>query len=192
MKEEVVIKKMDVLSDKRVPLRFYEVDVKKPDGSTLTQKREIYEQGNAVAVLLYNKEKGTVLLTRQFRLAGYLNGKNGYLVETCAGLMDDGNGPDEVAKKEIREETGYDVKSVTKIFEAYTSPGSYTEKIFYYVAAYKPEQKVSEGGGLEEESEEVEVLEWPFEKAYGMIETGEIQDAKTIMLLQYAKINGLL
>ncbi|HEX8332190.1 MAG TPA: NUDIX domain-containing protein, partial [Segetibacter sp.] len=141
---------------------------------------------------LFNKSKETVVLTRQFRVGSYINGNpEGKLIETCAGILED-NTPEEGILREIEEETGYKLTEVIKVFEAYMSPGSISEILHFFVAPYTPEQKITKGGGLEEEQEEIEVLEMPFDKAYGMIDTGEIKDAKTIMLLQYAKINKLL
>ncbi|MBD0349664.1 MAG: NUDIX domain-containing protein [Flavisolibacter sp.] len=192
MNTDVIIKETEVLSQKRFALKNYSIELKKKDGHFETQQREIYEHGNAIAVLLFNKERKTVILTRQFRLASYLNGnKSGYLIEACAGLLD-GDRPEEVVKKEVKEEIGYEIKKVQKVFEAYMSPGAFTEKIYFFVAEYTAENKISEGGGLKEEQEEIEVMEMELEKAYALIESGEVQDAKTILLLQYAKINGLV
>ncbi|MGZ3833223.1 MAG: NUDIX domain-containing protein, partial [Mucilaginibacter sp.] len=134
----------------------------------------------------------TVILTRQFRMPSYINGNtDGYLIECCAGLLDKDN-PEECIKRETEEETGYKVSDVKKVFEAYMSPGSVTEILHFFVAEYAKEMKVGDGGGLDEENENIEVLELPFSKALSMIITGEIKDAKTIMLLQYAQINNLL
>lgn len=191
MKPDVILKGAEVLSQKRFALKNYTFELKKKEGHYETQQREIYEHGDAVAVLLYNQEKRTVLLTKQFRLASYLNGnENGYLIEACAGMLDKDT-PEVAVKKEIKEETGYEVSKVQKVFEAFTSPGAFTEKIHFFVAEYAAENKVSEGGGLMEEGEEVEVLEMEFDRAYDLIASGGIQDAKTLLLLQYAKINGL-
>jgi nudix-type nucleoside diphosphatase (YffH/AdpP family) len=142
-------------------------------------------------VLLYNKDKKTVVLTQQFRIASYLNkNASGLLIESCAGLQDDDTADDAIMR-EIEEETGYKVDNVKKIFELYSTPGAVTEKLHYFIAEYSEDQKISEGGGLDEEGEEIEVLEMPFKEAYLKIETGEIRDAKTVILLQYAKANNL-
>jgi GDP-mannose pyrophosphatase NudK len=136
--------------------------------------------------------RNRVSLTRQFRIPTYLNGnRDGHLIEACAGLLDE-NSPEECIKRETEEETGYQIKEVKKIFEAYMSPGSVTEILYFFVAEYTPNMKVSGGGGHEEEQENIEVLELPFDKAINMIETGEIKDGKTIMLLQYALIKQLI
>ena len=162
------------------------------NGEVLVQNREAYDRGNGATILLYNKEKQSVILTRQFRMPTFINGNpSGYLIEACAGLLDTDNAEDCI-RRETEEETGFKITHVEKIFEAYMSPGSVTEILYFFVAEYTKEMKVTEGGGLEEESENIEVLELPFTRALDMIKTGEIMDAKTIMLLQYAALNSLL
>lgn len=180
-----------LLSDNWYTLNKYSFDYQKPDGEWERQEREAYDRGNGSTILLYNKSKGSVILTRQFRLPTFVNGNaDGMLIETCAGLLDEDNAEDCI-KKEAEEETGYRVDKVKKIFEAYMSPGSVTEKIYFFVAEYSDAMKVSSGGGLEHEQENIEVLELDFNDAYAMISSGEIIDGKTIMLLQYAKLNQL-
>lgn len=159
------------------------------DGTIKTATREAYDRGNGATILLYNQELKKVILTRQFRLPTYINGnETGMLIESCAGLLDEMD-PEDCIRKETTEETGYQVTEVKKIFEAYMSPGSVTEIIHFYIAAYAPKMKVSDGGGLLEEQEHIEVLELDMSEAFQMISTGEIKDAKTIILLQYMKIN---
>src|SRR5271169_5426154 len=127
-----------------------------------------------------------------FRLPSFVNGnEKGVLIEACAGLLDKDN-PEDAIKRETEEETGYRIKDVRKIFEAYMSPGSVSEILYFFIAEYTQSMKVHEGGGIEHEQEDIEVVEISFDKAYGMIATGEIRDAKTIMLLQYMKINQIL
>lgn len=180
-----------LLSDNWYTLNKYSFDYQKPDGEWERQEREAYDRGNGSTILLYNKRKGSVILTRQFRLPTFVNGNaDGMLVETCAGLLDEDNAEDCI-KKEAEEETGYRIDKVEKIFEAYMSPGSVTEKLYFFVAEYSDAMKVSSGGGLEHEQENIEVLELDFKDAYAMIGSGKIKDAKTIMLLQYAKLNNL-
>ena len=184
--------KAEVLSDNFHSLKKVTFDYKKNDGSWQTQSREVYEKGNGATILLYNKDQKTVVLTRQFRLPSYLNGNtSGFLIETCAGLLDEDT-PEECARREAEEEMGYQPKAIRKVFEAYMTPGSDTEILYFFVGEYSKEMKVSEGGGVAHEHEEIEILELPFDKAYGMIETGEIRDAKTILLLQYVKIHNLV
>ena len=162
------------------------------NGEWKTLNREAYDRGNGAVILLYNKELKTVILTKQFRLPTYINGnETGMLIEACAGLLDKDNAEDCI-RRETEEETGYKIKEVKKIFEAYMSPGSVTEILYFFIAEYSKEMKVNEGGGLEHEQENIEVLEIQFEEAMKMVENGEIKDAKTIMLLQYLKLNNII
>ena len=190
--KKVKIIETKILSDNWYTLNKVIYDYQKPNGEWETQSREAYDRGNGATILLYHPENKTIILTRQFRLPTYINGnENGMLIETCAGLLDKNN-PEDCIRKETEEETGYRVSNVRKIFEAYMSPGSVTEILYFFVAEYNKAMKVSDGGGLDEEQENIEVLELDFETAYKMIASGEIKDGKTIMLLQYAKINGLV
>ena len=189
---DINIIKTEILSDNWYTLNKITYQSTKPDGSIVEQSREAYDRGNGATILLYNKTSQTVILTRQFRMATYVNGnKEGYLIEACAGLLDKDNAEDCI-KRETEEETGYRLSSVEKIFEAYMSPGSVTELLYFFIAEYSSDLKVSEGGGLHEENENIEVLELPFSQALQMIATGEIKDGKTIMLLQYTLINKIL
>jgi len=184
--------KTTVLSDNWYTLRKVNFEHQNKDGVWESMSREAYDRGNGATILLYNRANQTVILTRQFRMSTYLNGNaDGLLIECCAGLLDKDNA-EECVRRETEEETGYKVTDVKKVFEAYMSPGSVTEILYCFVAEYEKEMKVSDGGGVEEESENIEVLELPFARAWDMIGTGEIRDAKTIMLLQYAVINKLL
>lgn len=186
------IQKTELLSDNWYTLNKVTVDYQKKDGSWHVQEREVYDRGNGAAILLYNSNKETVILTRQFRLPTYLNGnKSGLLIEVCAGLLDEDN-PEACIIRETEEETGYRLRSVKKVFESYMSPGAVTEILHFFIGEYDSSMKVSAGGGLDHEHEEIDVIEIPFLQAYVMIESGEIKDAKTIMLLQYAKINNLV
>ncbi len=182
----------ELLSDNWYTLYKVTYDYQKPNGEFEAQSREAYDRGNGATILLYNKEQMTIILTRQFRLPTYLNGNDdGMLIEACAGLLDKDNAEDCI-KKETEEETGYKVTKVKKIFEAYMSPGSVTEIVYFFVAEYTKDMQVGEGGGLDHEQENIEVLELPLESAIKMIETGEIKDGKTIMLIQYAQIHRLV
>jgi GDP-mannose pyrophosphatase NudK len=161
-------------------------------GTTITQEREAYDRGNGSTILLYNKKQSSVILTKQFRLPTYINGnETGMLIECCAGLLDNDN-PEECIKRETEEETGYKITDVKKVFEAYMSPGSVTEILHFFVAEYSSDMKVNEGGGAVDENENIEVLEMPLADALYKIKTGEIKDAKTIMLLQFAQLNNLV
>jgi GDP-mannose pyrophosphatase NudK len=191
MSERIKIKELKVLSDNWYVLRKATFDFLKKDGTWQTQERECYDRGNGAAILLYNKAQKTVILIRQFRMPTFLNGNTeGLLIEVPAGLLDALN-PEDCIKKEVEEETGYQVTQVKKVFEAYMSPGAVTEMLHFFIAEYEPHNKVFDGGGLADEQEEIEVLEMPFDDALAMIKTGEIRDGKTIMLLQYAAVNNL-
>ena len=190
--DRIKIQQTEILSDNWYTLKKVTYQYQLKNGSWETHAREAYDRGNGATILLYNKVKQTVILTRQFRLPTYINGnETGMLIEACAGLLDKNN-PEDCIRKETEEETGYRVSKVRKLFEAYMSPGSVTEVLYFFAAEYDEAMKVGTGGGLAEEQEHIEVLEMDFERACGMLETGEIRDAKTIMLLQYAKIHALL
>jgi len=182
----------EVLSDNWYTLEKYTYKYQKEDGSWETQERESYDRGSGVCILLYNKDKGTVILTRQFRMPTYVNGnENGMMMEVCAGVLDNAL-PEVRIKKEVEEETGYRIEKVERVLEAYTSPGAVTEIMHFFVGAYEDSMKVNAGGGAQDETENIEVLEFSFEKAMEMVKTGEIKDVKTIVLLQHAAIQGLL
>lgn len=182
----------ELLSNNWYKLRRLTYQIKKRNGTVVKQVREAYDRGNGAAILLYNTKNKTVILTRQFRLPTFINGNtSGMLIEVCAGLLDNDN-PEDCIRREAEEETGYKISNVHKVYEAYMSPGSVTELLYFFVAEYSASMKVNEGGGIEHEQEDIEVLELPFEKAFTMIGTGEIKDGKTIMLLQYAKLSNLI
>ncbi len=187
----VRIVQTDILSDNWYTLRKVTFEIEKTDGTKEIQSREAYDRGNGAVILLYNRSQGSVVLTRQFRLPTYVNGnEDGMLIEACAGLLEQ-ESPEECIKREAMEETGYEVGEVKKIFEAYMSPGSVTEILHFFIAEYAKKDLLSNGGGVKEEEEDIEVLEILFVDALSMIENGQIKDAKTIMLLQYAQIHGL-
>ena len=192
MINNVKILNTEILSKNWYTLKKITYEYRKTDGTLQTQSREAYDRGNGATILLYNKEQKTVILTKQFRLPSYINGnENGMLIEACAGLLDKDN-PEDRIKRETEEETGYKINDVRKIFEAYMSPGSVTEILYFFIAEYSQSMKVHDGGGVEHEEENIEVLEIPVKQAMHMIDTGEIKDAKTIMLLQYVKLNNIV
>jgi nudix-type nucleoside diphosphatase (YffH/AdpP family) len=191
MSDRIRINKVETLSDDWYVLKKTTFDYRRKNGTWQSQSRETYDRGNGATILLYNRERHTVILTRQFRYPAYANNHPGMLIEACAGLLDENNA-EECIRRETEEETGYRVDQVTKVFEAFMSPGSVTEKLFFFVAEYSDNVKRTDGGGLETDGEDIEVLELDFDAALRMIQTGEIMDGKTIMLLQYALINGLL
>lgn len=188
----IKILKTEILSDNWYVLNKITYEYVKEDGSIETQSREAYDRGNGATILLYNTAQRTVILTRQFRMPTFINGNpSGMLIEACAGLLDQDN-PEDCIRRETEEETGYQVTDVKKVFEAYMSPGSVTEILYFFIAAYTKDMKVNDGGGLEHEQENIEVLEIHIDKTMDMIETGAIKDGKTIMLLQYLKLNRIL
>ena len=192
MNEKINILKTEVLSDNWYTLRKVTYEYFTAGGEWQTQSREAYDRGNGAAILLYNPENKTVILTRQFRLPTFINGNpTGMLIEACAGLLDKDNAEDCI-KRETEEETGYKISNPRKIFEAYMSPGSVTEMLYFFVAAYTKSMKVNEGGGIEHEQEDIEVLELTLDEALQMVANGDIKDGKTIILLQYAKLNNLV
>ena len=183
--------KKELLSDNWYSLNKVTFEYQREDGEWETQTREAYDRGNGAVILLYNKEKQSVVLTRQFRMPTYLNGNtDGMMVEACAGILEKGNA-EETIKMEVEEETGYKIENVQKVFESYMSPGSVTEILYFFIGEYDDYMKVGTGGGAEDETENIEVLELTFSEAWKMVISGEIKDAKTIMLLQYAKIHSI-
>lgn len=189
---KIKILKTEILSDNWYTLNKVTFEYQKNNGTLENQSREAYDRGNGATILLYNKESKTVILTKQFRLPTYINGnEDGMMIEACAGLLDKDN-PEDCIKRETEEELGYEISDVKKVFEVYMSPGSVTEILYFFIAEYSKSMKINDGGGLEEEQEEIEVLELDINKALEMIDLGEIKDAKTIMLLQHVRLKGIL
>ncbi|MBK8603678.1 MAG: GDP-mannose pyrophosphatase NudK [Saprospiraceae bacterium] len=182
--------KTEILSDNWYILNKVTFEYETASGEKVVQTREAYDRGNGATIMLYNKENKTVILTRQFRLPTFINGNpSGMMIEAIAGLLDADN-PEDCIRRETEEETGYKVTDVRKIFETYMSPGSVTEILHFFIGAYTKDMKVNDGGGID--GENIEVMEVAFEDAMNMVKRGEIKDAKTIMLLQYLKINSIL
>lgn len=177
------------LSDNWYILKKYVVDYLRRDGTCQRLEREVYDRGNGAVILLYNRQKNSVILIRQFRLPVYVNGHNGFLIEAAAGLLEEQD-PVSRIKAEAEEETGFRITDVENVFEAFMSPGSVTEKLYFFIAEYQDNNRQSDGGGLPEEGEDVEVLEMPFPQALAAIRNGEIIDGKTIMLLQHLALSG--
>jgi GDP-mannose pyrophosphatase NudK len=189
---KIKVTETQLLSDNWYILNKVTFDYEMKDGKIESHIREVYDRGNGAAILLYNTDKKTVILTRQFRLPTYLNGnKTGMMIEVCAGLLDQDH-PEQAIIRETEEETGYRLQKVEKVIETYMSPGSVTEILYLFIGEYNETMKVNDGGGLDAEQENIEVLEYTFDQAYAMIQSGEITDAKTILLLQHAKIKGLI
>ena len=181
-----------ILSDDYYVLRKFEFDYQMRDGTWVSQSREVYDRGDGACIFLYNRKTRNVVLIKQFRMPTFQNdNEDGFLIEACAGLLDK-DAPEACIIRETREEVGIDLTSVTKVMEAYSSPGVMTEKLFYFVAEYSDEMKVHAGGGLASESEDIEVLEISFEQLKDWVETGKIMDAKTLLLIQYAMLHKLI
>ncbi|WP_252145847.1 GDP-mannose pyrophosphatase NudK [Yokenella regensburgei] len=179
-----------ILSENYFVLRNITYELSLSGGEPLRHKREVYDRGNGATILLYNRDKKTVVLVRQFRIATWVNGNDdGMLIETCAGLLDDDE-PEACIRKEAVEETGFEVGDVQKVFELYMSPGGVTELIHFFIAEYQESQRASAGGGVEDEA--IEVLELAFEQALQMLREGKILDGKAVILLQYLKMSGLM
>jgi nudix-type nucleoside diphosphatase (YffH/AdpP family) len=190
--DRIRIHQVETLSDDWFLLKKTTFDYRRRDGSWQRQTRETYDRGNGATILLYNTAQHTVILTRQFRFPTFMNGNtDGMMIEACAGLLDLDD-PETCIKRETEEETGYAIQTVRKVFEAYMSPGSVTEKIHFFVGEYSARDKVSDGGGHAHEGEDIEVLEPTLPEALAMVADGRINDAKTIMLLQYVALNRLM
>ena len=188
VEDRVRVEKVEVLSDNWYVLRKATFDWRRSDGSWQRQEREAYDRGNGAAILLYDEERRTVVLVKQFRYPVFTNGWKDLLVEVPAGLLDNA-APEERIRAEAEEESGFRVRDVRRVFEAYMSPGSVTEKLYFFVGRYRPEDRVAEGGGLHEDGEDIVMIEPTIDEALAMIERGEICDGKTIMLLQYAALH---
>lgn len=186
--DRVRVEKVETLADDWYVLRKTTFRYRRRDGSWQVQSRETYDRGNGATILLYDPARRTVVLTRQFRYPAFVNGHDDLLIEAPAGLLDQA-GPEERIRAEVEEETGYRVRAVRQVFEAFMSPGSVTERLHFFVGAYSAGDRVAEGGGNAEEGEDIERLEPTIEEALAMIEDGRIRDGKTIMLLQHAALH---
>jgi nudix-type nucleoside diphosphatase (YffH/AdpP family) len=186
--DRVRIQSVEILSDDWYVLKKTTFDFQRRDGTWQRQSRETYDRGNGATVLLYDPARRTVVLTRQFRLPAYVNGHHGLMIETPAGLLDDAR-PEDRIRSEAEEETGFRVHHVRRVFDAYMSPGSVTERLFFFVAEYDGAARVGAGGGVAEEGEDIEVLELPLDDALRLCAAGEIVDGKTLLLLQYAQLH---
>ncbi len=186
--DRVRVRNVETLSDRHYRLNEVEFDYRRGNGEWQTQKREVFDRGHAVTLLPYNLANRTVVLARQFRLPAYLAGHDDLMIEAAAGMLDDET-PEKRILAEAEEEIGYRLHDVRKVFEAFMSPGSVTERLYFFVAEYEAAMRIGNGGGLAEEGEDIEVLELSIDTALAMIADGRIVDAKTIMLLQYAALN---
>ncbi len=182
------IRNVQTLSDDWYTLKKTTFDWQRSDGTWQTMSRETYDRGNGAVLLPYDPVRQTVLLTQQFRYPAYVNGCDDFLIEAAAGLLDEAS-PEDRIRSEVDEELGLELANVQHIFTCFMSPGSVTEKLYFFVAQYDQSMRMGAGGGNIEEGEDIEVLELPLEEAMEMITTGAIQDGKTVILLQYAALN---
>jgi nudix-type nucleoside diphosphatase (YffH/AdpP family) len=185
--DRVRIEDVTVLSDNWYVLRKYTIQFRRRDGTWQTQAREVYDRGDGAAVLLYDLDRRTVIVVRQFRLPAFVNGNDDLLIEVPAGVLDQAE-PELRIRAEVEEEAGYRVGALEKVFEAFMSPGAVTERLHLYMARYSAADRISGGGGHPDEGEDIEVLEVNFDEAMSMVKSGAIRDAKTIMLLQHAAL----
>ncbi|KOF12536.1 GDP-mannose pyrophosphatase [Ensifer adhaerens] len=184
----VRVEDVTVLSDDWYVLKKTTFSFQRGDGNWQRQSRETYDRGNGATILLYDPRRRTVILTRQFRYPAFVNGHDDLLIEAPAGLLDNAE-PEDRIRAETEEETGFRVRDVRQVFEAFMSPGSVTERLHFFVGEYQPGDQTSAGGGNEAEGEDIAVLELGIDEALAMIGSGAIRDGKTIMLLQYAALN---
>ena len=188
--DRVRMRSSELLADNWGVLKDYTFDYRRSDGRWETQTREVYDRGNGAVILPYDPERGTILLVRQFRLPAYVTGHDPMLIEACAGLLDD-NDPETAIRKEAEEELGYRLDKIERVFDVYMSPGSLTERLVGFTGHYSPADEISNGGGVHHEGEDIERLEMTLDEALGLVGTGEIVDAKTIMLLYRLKLTLL-
>ena len=189
--DPIRVLKKEVLLDDWSVVTKYTIDYQRRDGRHETQIRQVYDRGDGAAILPYDPERGRVLLVRQFRMPAWVTSNSGMLIEACAGLLDKQD-PESCIRKEAEEELGYRIGRPRLVFAAYTSPGSVSERLYCFIAEYAPADRISHGGGDEHEGEDIEVLEIDGNEAFAMIADGRIIDAKTIMLLQYARLHNLI
>jgi len=186
--KRVRVRDVKLLSDHWSVLKTTRFEFLRRDGQWQAQQRETYDRGNGAAILLYDPRRRRVLLTRQFRYPTFVNGHDDLMVEVPAGALDQAS-PEECIRAEAEQEAGVRVRAPRKVFEAFMSPGAVTERLHFFVAEYEAGDRVGEGGGLQAEGEDIEVFELPFDEALAMVASGEILDAKTIMLLQYGALH---
>ena len=186
--DRIRVKNVRVLSDTHYTLKTTTFEWRRANGEWQTQHRETYDRGDCATILPYNPVQRTVLLVRQFRYPAYVNGYDDLLIEAAAGMLDDA-APEARIRAEAEEEIGYRLAHVRKVFEAFMTPGAVTEKLHFFVAEYDAAMRIGDGGGLADEGEDIEVLELAIDEALAMISDGRIMDAKTIMLLQWARLN---
>ena len=189
-KSQFRITKTDIMAKGWSSLSLLTVDAIMSDGRKVELKREVADHGPGAAILAVDPQRGTCLLVRQWRAGAAFNGEDGFLIEACAGLLD-ADHPVECVRREALEELGTHVHQIRHVCDCYSSPGAVSEKLSLFVGSYSEQDRANAGGGLLEEGEDIEVLEMSIDEAYGLIATGGIIDAKTIILLQYVKLQNL-
>lgn len=187
MTDRIAIEKAEILSQRWARLTQYTIRYRRRDGRSETLLREVHDHGHGAAVLPYDRARGTVLLVCQFRLPAYLSGGDGMLIEACAGLLDGGDA-ETCARREAEEELGYRVDKLRQVASIFMSPGAITERLTMFLADYGASSRIGAGGGHIHEGEDIEVLELPLAEAWQMVVDGRIADAKTVMLLQFLKL----
>jgi nudix-type nucleoside diphosphatase (YffH/AdpP family) len=185
------IRKVEVLADDWAKLTKYTIDYRRRDGAWEEQIRQVYDRGHGATILPYDPQRRTVLLVRQFRMPAYMTGHPRPLIEACAGLLDE-HEPETAIVKEAEEELGYRFRNIRRVFAPYMSPGSVSERLYHFIAEYSPADRISKGGGAAHEGEDIEVLELGIDEALLMTEDDRIIDAKTVLLLQYVRLKGLI
>ena len=187
--DRVAVEAEETLSENWHRLSKLRFAFRRRDGSTQTLEREVYHNGRGAAVLPFDPQRGTVLLTRQFRIPAYLNGDPAWLIEVCAGVVEGDRSPEETARMEAEQETGHRLRALREAMVLYPSPGACAEKLHLFLAEYAPGDREGSGGGLREEGEEIEVMEIPADEAWAMVRRGDIMDAKTVLLLQHLRLS---
>jgi nudix-type nucleoside diphosphatase (YffH/AdpP family) len=189
--DRITILKEETLSDEWAVLKKYTIDYRRSDGRHETQIRQVYDRGHGAAILPYDPVNRRVLLVRQFRMPVWVTGEPAMLIEACAGLLDE-HDPETAIRKEAEEELGYRIARPRLVFSPFMTPGSVTERLYCFLAEYSPADRISHGGGSEHEGEDIEVLEIDAAEALAMVADGRIRDGKTILLIQQARLEGVI
>ena len=186
-KDDIIIDSATVLHEGYVTLRTFTLKHRLFDGGwTSTFLRECVAMAEAVAVILYDPIKQTVLLGKQFRLGSMQ--ESPWLLECVAGKMEPGESHEEVARRESLEEMGCNIDQLIPIMSYYPSPGCVDEKITLYCGLVDSGNK---GGvfGLKEENEDISVAVYTLDDALALLRDGKILNVNTIVALQWLQIN---
>ena len=161
------------------------------DGSPQRHDREVIDHGNAAVVLPIDRARGVAVLVRQWRGPLVALGEPPYLLEACAGIVDPGETPEDTARREAQEETGLNIGELTSRGSILPSAGTLTERMHLFTAEISASDRVQPGGGRPQEGEQIEVVEMPLAELFAMAERGELQDAKTLAIVQRLRIEEL-